>query len=54
MRPVTAALNNLSGTQTVDWNIVMAGALIAAVPTLIAYLTLGRYYLQGLTSGSVK
>jgi len=54
MQPVTAALNNLSGTQTVDWNIVMAGALIAAVPTLVAYLTLGRYYVQGLTSGSVK
>ncbi len=54
MQPVTAALNNLSGTQTVDWNIVMAGALIAAIPTLIAYLTLGRYFVQGLTSGSVK
>jgi glucose/mannose transport system permease protein len=53
-QPVTAALNNLSGTQTVDWNIVMAGALIAAIPTLIAYLTLGRFYVQGLTSGSVK
>ncbi|MGN6332949.1 MAG: carbohydrate ABC transporter permease [Motilibacteraceae bacterium] len=54
MQPVTAALNNLSGTQTVDWNIVMAGALIAAVPTLVAYLTLGKFYVQGLTSGSVK
>jgi glucose/mannose transport system permease protein len=54
MQPVTAALNNLSGTQTVDWNIVMAGAFIAAIPTLVAYLTLGRYYVQGLTAGSVK
>ena len=54
MQPVTAALNNLSGTQTVDWNIVMAGALIAAVPTAVAYLLLGRFFVQGLTAGSVK
>jgi len=54
MQPVTAALNNLSGTQTVDWNIVMAGAMIAAVPTAIAYILLGRFFVQGLTSGSVK
>lgn len=54
MQPVTAALNNLSGTQTVDWNIVMAGAAIAAVPTAIAYLLLGRFFVQGLTAGSVK
>ncbi len=54
MQPVTAALNNLSGTQTVDWNIVMAGAAIAAIPTAIAYLLLGRFFVQGLTAGSVK
>jgi len=53
-QPVTAALNNLSGTQTVDWNVLMAGSLIAALPTAIMYLLLGRYYIQGLTSGSVK
>ncbi|WP_421740684.1 carbohydrate ABC transporter permease [Cellulomonas sp.] len=53
-QPVTAALNNLSGTQTVDWNVVMAGALVAAIPTLIAYLAFGKYFVQGLTSGSVK
>jgi len=54
IQPVTAALNNLSGTQTVNWNIVMAGALIAAFPTGLAYLLLGRFFVQGLTSGSVK
>lgn len=54
LRPITVALNNLSGTQTVNWNVVMAGALIAALPTGIAYLTLGRFYIQGLTAGAVK
>jgi glucose/mannose transport system permease protein len=53
-QPVTAALNNLAGTQTVDWNVLMAGSLIAALPTALIYLTLGRYYIQGLTAGSVK
>lgn len=54
MQPVTAALNNLAGTQTVDWNVLMAGSLIAALPTALIYLLLGRYYIQGLTAGSVK
>lgn len=54
IQPVTVALNNLSGTQTVNWNVLMAGALIAALPTAVAYLTLGRFYIQGLTAGSVK
>jgi glucose/mannose transport system permease protein len=54
MQPVTAALNNLSGTQSVDWNVLMAGSLIAALPTALIYLLLGRYYIQGLTAGAVK
>lgn len=53
-QPVTAALNNLSGTQTVDWNVLMAGALITAIPTILAYTMLSRFYIQGLTAGSVK
>jgi glucose/mannose transport system permease protein len=50
----TVALNNLSGSLSVNWNVVMAGALIAAVPTVIIYLLLGRYFVRGLMAGSVK
>jgi glucose/mannose transport system permease protein len=32
----------------------MAGALVAALPTLIVYIVLGKYFLKGLLSGSVK
>ncbi len=53
-QPVTVALNNLSGNQSVNWNVVMAGAMIAALPTALAYIGFGRYYVEGLTAGSVK
>lgn len=52
--PVTVALNNLAGSQMVEWNVQMAGALLAALPTLVVYLLLGRYFVRGLTAGAVK
>lgn len=53
-QPITVALVNLSGNFSVDWNVVMAGAVIAALPTAILYVVLGRYFVRGLVSGSVK
>lgn len=53
-QPVTIALNNLSGSFSVDWNVVMAGAVVAAVPTIIIYIFLGRFFVRGLMAGSVK
>lgn len=53
-QPITVALNNLSGSLSIQWNAVMAGALIAAVPTALVYLLLGKYFVRGLMSGSVK
>lgn len=53
-QPVTIALNNLSGSFSVDWNVVMAGAVVAALPTAIIYMLLGRYFIRGLMAGSVK
>jgi glucose/mannose transport system permease protein len=54
MQPITVALRNLSGSQIKEWNIVMAGTLIAAIPTLLIYIILGRYFIRGLLAGSVK
>jgi glucose/mannose transport system permease protein len=54
VQPVTVALNNLQGTNSVDWNVVMAGALVAALPTLIVYILLGRFFIRGLLAGSMK
>lgn len=53
-QPIMVALQNLSGSQIVQWNIQMAGALLAALPTLLVYLLLGRYFIRGLLAGSIK
>ena len=52
--PVTVALNNMAGTQIVEWNVQMAGALLAALPTLVVYIFLGRDFLRGLMAGALK
>jgi glucose/mannose transport system permease protein len=54
LQPVTVALRNLSGSQIKEWNMVMAGTLIAAMPTLLIYILLGRFFIRGLLAGSVK
>ena len=53
-QPVTVALNNLSGSFSVDWNVVMAGAVFVALPTALIYILLGRFFVRGLLAGSVK
>ncbi|MCA1754782.1 MAG: carbohydrate ABC transporter permease [Spirochaeta sp.] len=54
VQPITVALQNLAGSQVVEWNVQMAGALIAAVPTLVIYIVLGKYFIRGMLAGSVK
>jgi len=52
--PITVALNNMAGSQIIAWNVQMAGAFLAALPTLLVYIFLGRYFLRGLLAGSLK
>ena len=52
--PITVALSNLAGGRAVQWNLPMAGAILAAIPTLLVYILLGRYFIRGLLAGSVK
>ncbi len=53
--PVTLALSNLAhGSILADYGASMSGALIASVPTLLVYIVLGKYFVGGLMSGSVK
>ena len=55
-QPITVALNNLVNTSTgiKEYNVDMAAAIIAATPTLLVYIIAGKYFLRGLTAGSVK
>lgn len=52
--PVTYALQDLAGGQNPDYPQIMAGVLVASLPTLLVYILLGRYFIGGLMSGSVK
>jgi glucose/mannose transport system permease protein len=54
--PMTVALNNLvnSSTGVKEYNVHFAGAVLAALPTLIVYIVSGRYFVRGLMAGSVK
>ena len=55
-QPVTVALNNIvnSTTGVKEYNVDMAAAIIAAFPTLLVYVVAGKYFIRGLTAGSVK
>ena len=53
-QPVTVAVNNLQGSYSVDWNVVMAGSVLVALPTLLIYVFLGRFFVRGMLAGSVK
>lgn len=53
-QPVTVALAYLAGGQAVQWNLPMAGSILAALPTLLVYIFFGRYFIRGLLAGSVK
>jgi glucose/mannose transport system permease protein len=54
IQPATVALNNMAGSYIVEWNVQMAGALIAALPTLVVYIVLGRFFVRGLMAGAMR
>jgi glucose/mannose transport system permease protein len=54
VQPRMVALNNMAGSYSVQWNVQMAGALMAAIPTLLVYTLLGHYFVRGLLAGSLK
>ncbi len=55
-QPMTVALNNLvsSSSGVKEYNVHFAGAILAALPTLIVYIVSGRYFVRGLMAGAVK
>lgn len=53
-RPITSSLQNLSGTFFRNNNLIAAGSLLAAIPTLLVFVVLQRQFVKGLTLGSTK
>jgi multiple sugar transport system permease protein len=53
-RPITSALNNLQGEFFVNYNLVAAGAMLAAIPPLLVFIALQKHFVAGLTLGSTK
>jgi len=55
-QPMTVILANtvLSQFGEVKYNVTMAAALLTAIPPLIVYFSLGKFFVQGITSGAIK
>jgi multiple sugar transport system permease protein len=53
-RPITSFLQNLNGMYYSDYSLLAAGAFLAVIPTLIVFFLLQRYFVSGLSLGSVK
>jgi glucose/mannose transport system permease protein len=52
--PITVALNNTAGSLVTPYNLQMAAAILASLPTLVVYVLLGRYFMRGLMAGALK
>jgi glucose/mannose transport system permease protein len=52
--PITVGLAHLAGGEAVKWNLPMAGAVVAALPPIIVYVIMSRYFVRGLLAGSIK
>jgi glucose/mannose transport system permease protein len=54
--PVTVALNNIVNTSTgvKEYNVDMAAAILAALPTILVYIVAGKYFVRGLAAGALK
>lgn len=53
-QPATVALQGLAGGFVASYHVQMAGAFITALPTLLVYIFLGKYFVRGLLAGSLK
>jgi glucose/mannose transport system permease protein len=55
-KPITVGLNNMANTSSSvkSYNVDMAAAVIAGLPTMLVYVLAGQYFVRGLTAGAVK
>lgn len=53
-RPITSALNNLQGQFFADNNLLAAGSLLVAIPTILVFIALQKQFVRGLSLGATK
>ena len=53
-QPITVAVNQLLGQQGQGWSLVTAGGLFSMILPIIVFLSMQRFFVRGLTAGSVK
>lgn len=53
-QPVTAGLYSLNGQWIAQWQLVSAGAIVAALPPVAMFFLMQRHFIAGLTLGAVK
>ncbi len=53
-RPITSALDNLKGNFFQNDNLIAAGSILVALPTIVIFVALQKQFISGLTLGSTK
>jgi ABC-type glycerol-3-phosphate transport system permease component len=53
-RTLPVAIYSFQGQHGTEWGLVFAAMIIAIIPTLMVFLSLQKYFIKGLTSGSIK
>jgi alpha-glucoside transport system permease protein len=54
LQPMTFQVNSLLGTYATEWSLLSAGAFLIMIVPLVVFISLQRYFVQGLLAGSVK
>lgn len=53
-RTLPVGLAGIIGQYQIDWGLLLAGATLTTLPVIILFSFVGRYFIEGLTSGAVK
>ncbi len=54
VRPVTAGLESLKGQWVASWQMISAGAILAALPPVGMFFLMQKHFIAGLTMGATK
>lgn len=54
VRPITAGLQSLKGMWLASWQLISAGAIVAAIPPVVMFFLMQRHFIAGLTLGATK